>query len=1080
MEALIEVLQRSLNPCIETRHTAEEYIQQSLCNNEFVISLCELSSNAQYPLHLRQFSLVLINQQVQRRLQSFSVQNRAYLRELAFSVLGGGEQLLLGCGTLLLAYLFSNGSSEEKESIMSKLYSALSSEDTNAIHLACRCVCEIVEDTSFMDQINVLTSLHSRLRYIAESADRSEVELLRCIGKVYRVVATKVRDCKLADDFTADVDNAVTGVFESWLSTVCLWSIACVEVEDIMTSLGVLVEIARFIGVVVETFPLMCGANSSAVQSAMHSAWRFLHVLVRLRGDEEAEALSGVDWSQIAHDGDRLGVDVLVIHLFEMLKACFNVPTQQSKIGKLNTDDMSQLILVLMQYFRLTPEQLNQIVSSGNEFIASEQDDSYELSMRHAGRLFLIEVYGSSPRTVFDSLLNTVERELKVGLQGFQKMEVSFEMATWFEAVLLAFISISRPFLKRHVRSQRAVDSARSSVSKSKITDYDISRVVEVLRVLTDTFNVVPPITGRTEEQNALFSVVRCAVSRTVTAYACLLAPHVDLSHLILTTVELVSPNYKQESHAARLEHCRALGELLNAAAKHFGSVQVMNGLQGLDRCIQGCISMCTDCTDATIHIPLESVSVFLRVANTATDERHDSSSAPRYMSNESVSSLVQVGLAVWSNYCYDPFALEVAREMMLYLVQYCLSRKEELSVFCEHYMAPLEHLIDSVTSGESGSKSICDMAIKLLVDAAARRNDDENSSNDVLVVPSLRAIVGVMSTYVRSDGCVDIGDTLFSLLCLLSTTTLNLNNAPEELKRSLSAVSLQCVQQIFASFNEYMYSAAMGTMCQIATRLKDFTSEETLHKLLQCALDIVLNTGRGNNHRNIVIMGLVHIFCRNPVLVGRALNSVRVSPQQTALQYFFEAWYCLHPKLESPYSLAVSTAGLVEATRLYSQQGSSSGFLIRTLKVLLSTLQTLLLNDPSASAQLCDDDSAEDFSCEGSDYDSGCSDDDLDGDYDPFDISGCDENSPFAPAEMYLSDIMDSNLGAKGSHVYIPNDMVFFPWKRDPVCGVSVKTRIGLIVSLAEQQPKGMLMECLNSLDVAEQQLLNQLVSQC
>jgi hypothetical protein len=88
--------------------------------------------------------------------------------------------------------------------------------------------------------------------------------------------------------------------------------------------------------------------------------------------------------------------------------------------------------------------------------------------------------------------------------------------------------------------------------------------------------------------------------------------------------------------------------------------------------------------------------------------------------------------------------------------------------------------------------------------------------------------------------------------------------------------------------------------------------------------------------------------------------------------------------------------------------------------------------------------------------------DDDDDG---VFPVHEGDDDSPFAPAELYLSDLIDINNsrgyggGGGSTHVYIPNDLVYSPYKQDPIYhSVKISSKLAVLIAAAEQQPTGLL----------------------
>ena len=69
--------------------------------------------------------------------------------------------------------------------------------------------------------------------------------------------------------------------------------------------------------------------------------------------------------------------------------------------------------------------------------------------------------------------------------------------------------------------------------------------------------------------------------------------------------------------------------------------------------------------------------------------------------------------------------------------------------------------------------------------------------------------------------------------------------------------------------------------------------------------------------------------------------------------------------------------------------------------------------------------------------------------------IVGSDDN-PFAPAEMYLSDLIDVNAGGARGHAYVPDNLVYSSPKHDPLYATSLKSELGELLS-RHDNPEGM-----------------------
>ena len=101
------------------------------------------------------------------------------------------------------------------------------------------------------------------------------------------------------------------------------------------------------------------------------------------------------------------------------------------------------------------------------------------------------------------------------------------------------------------------------------------------------------------------------------------------------------------------------------------------------------------------------------------------------------------------------------------------------------------------------------------------------------------------------------------------------------------------------------------------------------------------------------------------------------------------------------------------------------------------------------------------------SDDDDGLDEDDESGD--------CDDN-PFAPAEMYLSDLLDINGGGSRANVYVPDNLMYSSPTLDPLYSNSLKSRLEEVFS-QNAAADGFLMKCVNSLDLDSQLVLRSLL---
>ena len=226
---------------------------------------------------------------------------------------------------------------------------------------------------------------------------------------------------------------------------------------------------------------------------------------------------------------------------------------------------------------------------------------------------------------------------------------------------------------------------------------------------------------------------------------------------------------------------------------------------------------------------------------------------------------------------------------------------------------------------------------------------------------------------------------------------------------------------------------------------------------------------------RYSLLMGLVHLFARNAAVLahptspllgtipavaashgrghggpGRAAQGKKGDVQ--AMSYVLDQWCSLHGHLNSRYCGVISSLGFLELIKIFNQHAVNHAFALRVLRLALSTLPRLL--DPSAAEPddedgwggrgLGGDDGDELEFSDGddeydSDYDDEWEDDDGGADGEDADGMGMDEegdldddaawlserkkkgrgkgDNVFAPAEMYLSDVLDRNLDQQQTH---------------------------------------------------------------
>jgi hypothetical protein len=838
---------------------------------------------------------------------------------------------------------------------------------------------------------------------------------MRNVAKVYRLVAFRVCDARLANDFTADVDDRMTAIFSSWMSVVVEWCSVEMDADDIMESLGILIEAVQFLSVVAESFPVLCtpldtasATGRSKVSAIMELAWGYLRTLVAVY--TEVSSSSSEYSGHVAHDGDRIEVGVFVMHLFELLKVCINVSSQQTHAVSLSQSDLNDLMSMLVQFMQLNEEQVEQYLSDGNDFVAADQDDSLELSLRHTGCDFVHEMFMSSPMRIFEAIVSKVESSL-MNFYGMLSSEssdanqdghvlltqgVAIEQPVCIpeahlvqlEGSLFALRCMGRKFTKRYLRGQRFEGNCgsggddenevgcgtKSGLSQTQATarDQEVERLQRIISGLVNTFfndNFLALATSSTCESGSdtsKLSILRGIISSLLSSYSQILPPS-SLQFLLNVLITFSSTSLASvECIATRLYHCTALGVVCNLAVKHFQyNVLIVDDV--FARSLESFMDICLHAIDSTIHIPLENVTQLLNVASNALRASDDDS--PHFLPPTAVEKLIVLGLSTWSDYRNDPFSVEIAQEMVVALLSALkidghygteqLGSRERLSIFCQVYFPQLEEIVGSMSLGEN-SKNLGDIAIRVLVEsmgsspgvgssttAGGSYDDESNTIIHLMSDPTLRALCKVFELSLESNNQesdegyrIDIGETLRSVSIFFSIQGLDLSTLDNDLRNEIITAVVNAVHQILTDGDEYNYSAVCGCLSHMLVHFSDvMTGMDNVVVIIQHMVQLIHDVKPCENTRNILMMGIVHIFCRNPVFVSSALGTSTLQGGGNGLAFMIDTWFELHPQLESRYNRHISTLGMLHVVEMYISQGVGEAFLQRLLQLVVQTI---------------------------------------------------------------------------------------------------------------------------------------------
>ena len=205
--------------------------------------------------------------------------------------------------------------------------------------------------------------------------------------------------------------------------------------------------------------------------------------------------------------------------------------------------------------------------------------------------------------------------------------------------------------------------------------------------------------------------------------------------------------------------------------------------------------------------------------------------------------------------------------------------------------------------------------------------------------------------------------------------------------------------------------------------------------------------------------MSVVNLLARNAGQTLHLLNHTFDIAQNDSRSFFFATWEQMHESLASRYNLFVSCVALVEVLGSLRSVAGMDVMKVKMLEMLFNKLPTLLASNGEqdgnqrarADVWAFDSDGEEEegsyqddeyeSSLDADDFESNASDIELEGDEDG------EEDSPFAPAELYLSDLVGGSGGGGGDDDSytaalasgVPEDIMYrLAGKSDPLLGLA------------------------------------------
>ena len=919
--------------------------------------------------------------------------------------------------------------------------------------------------------------------------------ILQYATKFMNITMRKLGEAKIASGFGSDeFAGVVNECIPLWGRVSFSWLHAYTRsMHETLGRLGIILEVLRSITAVIDCFSHESCLSLSQVNTV---SWSILEcvreVYVRSGNntlDEETRNLVDQGYTS---DGDRLDIEMLVVQTFDLLCASLQ---QGQWGGEQHADDMEHIVMLLGEYMNLSGEQVEQWFGEPNDFLAAEADDTRGGSMvmgggtggsslRQAGADVVQEICRGTRGAAYVCILKKVQSLFA----EYPKLpSPSPDVTMRLEGILWVFGALRR----RYVRDLRATFRAGADAANTRggvaVAQAAPAQVAELLQSVI-TFTMALPVTSEHDPSLLLKCRALWAGAELLEIFNAEYSPSGTASifqyELAAQSVALLAPVYPL---ALRLQASLTLGRVLNNSKRYAASAAAATaagsgGDLDVAMILQSCADLSLQANENTVHYPLETVLCAIKLWG-------------RHLPVAAVSAAIQLGLTAWFRYSTDSLVIDVVNALLLRIAkstapEFCLP------AFAGMLMPHLREMFAGQVAPEQVNYTFVDVLVVFLSKLATISIDSSTVGDEAIaMLSSVKAdAVNILISVLRQP-CYSgsHSECLQAINRILSHGNQRPfcesgilgggNPAGLEQQKALLVILGLVFAGVSASFDgndgsavvsSSTFGPAVGLLCHLVLKVRG-TGEvlfPDIHEACALACQCMCHPQGSMYVRSAAAMGFVHLFARNAADVAQVLlQSQGLASQghcphaENAHTRLLEIWFDMHSNLASRYNGIVSSVGLVELISLLCREMSAANgaIALRFLELLLESLPKVLICE--------EEENGDDFGMDGEGLsDSGSQqrwlgdEDEDEDDYEEWgqgedgdsagggwetesdDASGSPSSqlgsngmgghdSPFAPAEMYLSDMIQAGglLATQGGDdgslgVNVSDNLVFAP----------------------------------------------------
>jgi hypothetical protein len=1084
-QQLVVSLSAAQSSDVNLRRSGEAAIHEftSQCP-DFVPILISFASTVENAGSHRHLAMILLSQHAKSSWKSLSSESRFALAAFAHRWSTQDVNLeshLRRLAMAILAIIFGASTEGEAEQLASSFRSQLqSSDDMNMVLCTIRSVCEIAKEVEYYRQMTLLRVCYASMQNIIRSlgvsggTDNNNNRLVYYVVRCLRFCTHKLGEANFSIGFEDDEAEFVLGeLIPHWSSLACECLAQYVgDSNKLLFNLSVAMDLCSTLSFLLDSFSDSCGIDFKTVT---RMGWSLLETIE----ETYASQVRGRDNSSHDHesgytsDGDRIDVEMLVLHIFEVVSA--SIANHDRREGnELEEIGVSSdhVVKILASYMHLSETQMELWVDSPNEFVSVEYDNLQEMdNLRHVCAEVLREICLGSKGVIYVAILSAVQKEFLscrdivsryLSSPEVRENQEVVQVVFTLESYLWIFGAVGKGYVKALHKSRRVTSSNGSgaSASKSSTNKYAaITAKAPPQEVIAMIWSVVDFILGfplavsvrAIDVTTETKAVVSLALLQYRSLWLCeeisyLFRGGTNFLIIAKRCERLLNPDIYL---SLRIQACRTLSRILRSPKSYFDAVEAMQNMNGSSNdssckldipvILESLVDMTRHCNDNSLHFPLHLMKLLIKT--------HEAS-----ITEPMIQGVVKLSLEVMSRYYNDSLIVDAANDVLLQLLH---SSPRETQIVMHVVYTP--HAKNFVFNHSQGlPKSYVDMVIDTLSKVATISRDNGSLSQDIEHNADYNScVLGVLETLtqflVSSLPRRIIRGALSGINKVLAAITqepfahhaLFHSMDVSNFARTLLGIACSIITGVGDADDDVnpvdaydCFKPAIGLFCHLVLKGGDLLGLESLSSVLVIAHNVVESKNMVKLH-HCLCMAQVHLLARNAILAMQLLTHVFNALSNSSQAAFFSTWTEIHLKMDSQYNAFVSSVALTEVIRVLDGDVATEPLRVQLLEMLVNGLPKILLSNDSDFKGTSttkstrrefaeyehgtDDDDDDEFSSDEfesneedneNDYDADAN---ADGDSDigwedASDDDGVD-GSPFAPAEMYLSDM----IGGKG-----------------------------------------------------------------